>query len=308
MNRSHHCRLLALVTITVIHAQPPHSHFAAANMRVDSDLVLINTLVTDQRGMVIADLDTSRFRLFEDGMEQVIKFCVSEDVPVSIGLVLDTSGSMSTKLPLLKQAAVQFLRAGNPADEYYLIEFRDRPQVTLAFTTDTDELGRRIGQMQAGGATALFDAVHLAVHEMRRASNPRRAILVISDGLDNHSRYTERDTKKLLSEVGFPIYTINVYERPRSGSRYAIQRQDPGIIEAFSLHTGGRSFRVVNPKRLTSAAETIASEIRHEYILGYVPSKRELDGRFHRVRVQVGPFAGPRFRVSHRVGYYAPTQ
>jgi len=126
-----------------------------------------------------------RFRLFEDGQEQVVKSCSSEDAPVSIGLVLDTSGSMGDKLNLMKKAAIQFVRAANPADEYFLVEFQSSPQVVLPFTADTDQLIESIGQIEAGGSTALFDAVHLAVNEMRRANHPRKALLIVSDGMNN---------------------------------------------------------------------------------------------------------------------------
>jgi Ca-activated chloride channel family protein len=212
---------------------------------------------------------------------------------------------MSSKLALLKQAALQFVRAGNPADEYFLIEFRDRPRVVLQLTGDLNQVTQSIGDLEAGGNTALLDALHLAIREIRRANNPRKALLLISDGLDNHSRYTERETRRLISELNLPIYAINVYERP-SGNRYAIQRQDTGILEAISTPTGGRSFRVLSPKKISSVAELIASEIRHEYLLAYVPSNRQRDGKFRRVHVQAEPLAGQSFRISHRQGYYAP--
>ncbi|MEA2874547.1 MAG: Ca-activated chloride channel [Hyphomicrobiales bacterium] len=143
----------------------------------------------------------------------------------------------------------------------------------------------------AGGNTAL-DAIRMAVGEMRRASNPRKALLLVSDGVENRSRYTARDIRRLISEVDFPVYTINVYERPR-GNRYGIQRRDSGILEIISATTGGRTFAVRDPRKLMSVAELINSEIRHEYVLGYVPSNQALDGKFHRIHVEIGPSSGP---------------
>jgi Ca-activated chloride channel homolog len=224
-----------------------------------------------------------------------------------VGLILDTSGSMSGKMRLLKLSALKFVRAGNEADDYFVIEFGNRPRLALPQTEDLERVTQEIADMEAGGTTALLDALLLAVREIRHANNPRKALLLISDGLENHSRHTERETKRLLSELDFPIYTINLYERP-SGNRYAIQRRAPDILEEISAATGGRSFRVLSDKNVAPAVELIASEIRHEYVLAYAPSNGERDGKFRRVRVQVEPPTGNRARVFHRSGYYAPSQ
>jgi Ca-activated chloride channel family protein len=192
--------------------------------------------VTDSLGNPVTDLVASQFHLFQDGEEQVIKSCASDDVPVSIGLVLDTSGSMGDKVGLLKTSAIQFVRAANPSDEYFLVRFRNHPQVVLPFTADTDQLLQSIDRMKAGGNTALFDAVHLAVNEMRYASYPRKALLIISDGMDNYSRHTERETRRRISEIDFPIYTINVLERQQR-NRYASHRRDPDVLETISSPT-----------------------------------------------------------------------
>ena len=152
---------------------------STANIRVRSDLVPINALVTDVHGAVVTDLDATRFHLFDEGNEQFIKYCASEDSPVSVGLILDTSGSMGDKLSALRKAAVQFVSAANPSDEYFLLEFRDRPQVVVPFTSDTDRLITAVDSIEAGGSTALLDAVYLALREIRRGSNPRKALLVI---------------------------------------------------------------------------------------------------------------------------------
>jgi len=188
------------------------------NIRVQSDLLLINTLVTDAHGAVITDLDATRLHLFEDGHEQTLKYCGIEESPVSIGLVLDTSASMGDNLNAVKKAASEFVRAANLADEYFIIGFGVLPQVLVPFTSDAGRLISAIDSMQPGGSTALVDAVHLAVSEIRNASHPRTALLVMSDGMDNHSRYSARETKRLALEADSAIYIINLWHPPTSGN------------------------------------------------------------------------------------------
>lgn len=304
----HHFGLVAVALPILLLGQTSPTRPTPTNLRVQSDLVLINALVTDSHGRPVVGLDASRFRLFEDGREQIVKSCSSEDVPVSVGLVLDTSGSMGDKIELLKKAAIQFVRAANPADEYFVVRFQARPEIAVPLTTDTDRLLGFINRIEAGGSTALFDAIHLAVNEMRRARYPRKALLIVSDGMDNHSRYTERETKKLISEVDFPIYGINVWQPQRSGNRYAIQRQDPATLETILPPTGGRVFAVRDLKKLAIMTGLITQEIRYEYVLGYAPSDRRDDGKYHHVSVSIESSAGRRLKVSHRSGYYAPVQ
>jgi Ca-activated chloride channel family protein len=301
------CCAFLLIAGAVTRAAGQNSGTGPASIQVHSDLALISALVTDRRGAVVTGLDASLFRVYEDGREQVVKSCGSEDTPVSIGLILDTSGSMDSELPLLKQAVLQFVRAGNADDEYFLIQFSTRPRLVLPLTGDMNQITRSIGTLEAGGNTALLDAVNVAATEIRHGRNPRKALLLISDGLDNHSRYTERETKRLISELGVQIYTIDLYERP-SGNRYAVQRQDTGLLETISALTGGRSFRELNARKISSVAELMASEIRHQYLLSYVPSNSQHDGRFRRVRVQVEPLDGRKLSIFHRQGYYAPAQ
>jgi Ca-activated chloride channel family protein len=191
---------LAVVGIQV--SQGASAPGQSSDIQVQSNLVLIGTFVMDSRGSPVTDLDRSCFHLFEDGKEQVIRSWSSEDVSVSIGFVLDTSGSRASKLAMLKKAATHFVLTSNPNNEYLLIELQQRPRVVLAFTTNADRVLETIGRAQARGPTPLFDAVHLAVAEMRNARYPRRALLIVSDGSNNHSRYTERATKRLVSGIG----------------------------------------------------------------------------------------------------------
>jgi len=302
-------RILCILALVVVgFGQHQNYRQSSPSLRVQSDLVLINALVTDSQGRPVTGLSASQFRLLEDGVEQIIKSCSSEDAPVSIGLVLDTSGSMGDKIELLKKAAIQFVRAANPADEYFAVQFQARPEIAVPLTTDTDRVLEFVNRIEAGGSTALFDAIHLAVNEMRRAQYPRKALIIVSDGMDNHSRYTERETKRLMSEVDFPIYGINVWQPQRSGNRYAIQRQDPSTLEMLLPRSGGRVFAVRDLKKLSMTTELISVEIRNEYVLGYAPSNRQANGKFHHVSINLESSPGRRLRISHRSGYYAPVQ
>jgi Ca-activated chloride channel family protein len=166
-----------------------------SNIKVNSTLVLINVTVTDPLNRFVTGLEKEHFRLFEDKVEQQITQFSAEDAPISIGLVFDTSGSMGAKLQKSRQAAVEFFKTANPSDEFFLVQFNDRPELTQAFTTDTDSIQNVLTFTQSKGRTALLDAVYLAMNEMKKAKNPRKAILIISDGGDNSSRYTETEIK-----------------------------------------------------------------------------------------------------------------
>jgi Ca-activated chloride channel family protein len=265
---------------------------------LQTNLVLINAVVTDRHGAPITDLNTPQFHVFEAGKEQVIKFCAQEDVPASIGIVLDTSGSMGTNVELLKAAVIEFLRAGNAADEYLIVMFRDHPKILVPFTSYGDQLTAAIRHLQAGGPTALLDAIYLTVQEVQHVKKARKAVLVISDGLENHSHYTAKEMNRLVSEVDFPIYAINLRSNPASGNRFSIQQRDPGILEAISTETGGRLYTIMGARKLASVLELIASEIRHEYVLGYVPSDEGGDsGRIH---IKIDPSPVQAVKVSYR--------
>ena len=164
-------------------------------------LVLINVTVTDPLNRFVTGLEKEHFRLYEEKVEQEITQFSSEDAPISIGLVFDTSGSMGAKLQKSRQAAAEFFKTANPADEFFLVQFNDRPELVVPFTTDTDKIQSALTFTQSKGRTALLDSVYLAMNEMKRAHNPRKALLIISDGGDNSSRYTETEIKNRVREA-----------------------------------------------------------------------------------------------------------
>lgn len=301
MISARHLPLLILLIPALLHAgiRDPAIHSEP------KDLVLINVLVTDLHGNPVTGLDASKFRLFEDGMEQVLKYCKSEDAPVSVGLILDTSGSMSSILAPVKKAVDRFIRETNPSNEYFIVEFQSHPHVVTPFTTDMDLLSRAIDHLESGGNTALFDAVYVAVDQMRTAKYSQKALLIVSDGLNLHSHHSERQTRRLAAKVDFPIYSICLYGEPRSQTgRHPMPRGDDAILNELSSPTGGRNFTLLSSKKLQSTMDLIAAEIRHQYILAYVPSDHTTASKFHRIRIHVQPQPGHRFRVSNRSGYF----
>jgi VWFA-related protein len=280
-----------------------------SNIRVDSTLVLINVSVTDPLNRFVTGLDKENFRLFEDKVEQSVTHFASEDAPLSIGLVFDCSGSMGAKLQKSRQAAAQFFKTANPQDEFFLVQFNDRPELAVKFTTDVEEIQNRLTFIQSKGRTAMLDSIYLAMHEMRRARNPRKALLVISDGGDNSSRYTESEIKNLVREADVQVYAIGIFEPMGSRGRTAEELSGPGLLTEIAEQTGGRHFPVDNLNELPDVAAKIGIELRNQYMLGYTPRNQEKDGKYRRVSVKlVQPRGLPPLRAYWRLGYYAPSQ
>jgi VWFA-related protein len=279
------------------------------DIRVDKTLVLINVTVTDPLNRFVTGLEKEHFRLFEDKVEQKILQFSSEDAPISIGLVFDTSGSMGPKLQKSRQAAAEFFKTANPADEFFLVQFNDRPELMVPFTTDTDKLQSRLTFTQSHGRTALLDSVYLAMHEMKKAHNPRKALLIISDGGDNSSRYTETEIKSAVREADVQIFAIGIFEAMANRGRTPEEASGPSLLNELAEQTGGREYAVENVAELPDIAAKIGIELRNEYILGYTPKNRERDGKYRRVQVKLNQPRGlPPLRAFFRLGYYAPTQ
>src|SRR5712692_9600426 len=279
------------------------------NIRVDTTLVLIPASVTDPLNRFVTGLERDNFRLFEDKVEQKITHFASEDAPLSVGLVFDVSGSMGSKLDKSRQAVSQFFKTANPEDEFFLIEFSDRPEMVVDFTTHLEEIQNRLTFTQSKGRTALLDAVYMALHKMKKAKNPRKALLIISDGGDNSSRYTESEIKNLVREADVQIYAIGIFEPVASRGRTPEELSGPSLLSALAEQTGGRHFPVDNLNELPDVAAKIGMELRNQYILGYTPTNQVRDGKYRRVQVKlVQPRGLPALRPTWRLGYYAPVQ
>jgi Ca-activated chloride channel family protein len=293
-------------------AKPPADAEALprSNIRVDTTLVLIPVTVTDPLNRFVTGLEKDNFRLFEDKEEQTLTQFSSEDAPLSVGLVFDTSGSMGNKLTKSRQAAAAFFRTANPEDQFFLVQFNDRAELVIPFTTQVEEIQNRLTFTQSKGKTALLDGVYLALDNMRqKAKNPRKALLIISDGGDNSSRYTESEVKNLVREADVQIYAIGIFEPASSRGRTAEELSGPSLLNEVAEQTGGRHFPIENLNELPDVAAKIGIELRNQYILGYSPNKQQRDGKYRKVQVKlVQPRGLPPLRAFWRMGYYAPIE
>jgi Ca-activated chloride channel homolog len=278
------------------------------NLSVSSTLVVIPVTVTDASNRFVLGLQKQNFSLFEDGVQQKITQLASEDAPLSIGLLVDTSGSMGTKLATSRQAAAEFLKSLNTADEAFLIHFSDSPELDSGFTHDFGEIQNKLSAVESQGLTALLDAIEMGVREMKKARNPRKALIIISDGGDNNSRYTAEQIETLVRQADMQVYAMGVFE-PFSNLGLSLpELSGPRLLAEVSEQTGGRAFPARSFSALPAVARKIAIELRNQYVLAYAPSKQERDGKYRKVEVKLAAPPGLFvLKARWRSGYFAPT-
>lgn len=276
-------------------------------LKVDVEMVLLPVSVTDEYYRAFSGLRAEHFQVYEDKVAQQIVSVSERDTPLSVGLVFDGSGSMANKIELCKQAARAFFRYAHPEDEYFLIEFNDRVHLLSPFTARVERIMAHIGAARGGGRTALYDAIYLAIAEMRNAHYSRKVLLVLSDGADNASRYTERHVRNALRESDIQIYTIGVFNPV--GFRYSREEAyGPTNMAKLAKVSGGTGFVLYNPADLPDIAAAISRELRTQYEITYYPSNRAHDGQWRKLRVKVkAPRGAPRLDLRTRSGYYAPS-
>jgi Ca-activated chloride channel family protein len=285
--------------------KPQVAKKSAKSMKVDVDMTLVNVTVTDPYGRLVTGLEQNNFRVFEDNTEQEVVRFSSEDVPISIGVIFDMSGSMADKFEKSRLAAVQFFKTANPQDEFCLVDFNDRAQLASPFTPSVEELQDRLMYSSAHGQTALFDGIYLGLSQMKGAQNPKKALLIISDGGDNHSRYSETDVHKYLKEADVQLYAIGIFDQGEY--KTVEEKEGPELLTDMTELTGGRTFTVANLSDLPDVASKISMELRNQYVLGYRPSDRARDGRWRKIKVRLRPPKGlPPLQVFARTGYFAP--
>jgi Ca-activated chloride channel homolog len=275
-------------------------------IRMNVDLVLIPVTITDPMTRLVTGLEKSDFQIYENSKEQSIRSFAAEDAPISIGIIFDLSGSMTSKLLRAKEAILQFAKTANPQDEFFVIGFNDRPELIEDFTSSVEDIQARLATVRAGHRTALLDAIYYGVQKMRDARHERKALLVVSDGGDNRSRYTEGEVRSAVREADVEIYSIGIFD-PYAPTPE--ERTGPQLLADISEVTGGRLFRVDDVDELGDIAEKISTELRNQYVIGYRPQDLSRDGKWRKVKVKVNPPPGlPPLTVYARTGYYAPLQ
>ncbi len=275
-------------------------------MRVDVNLVLVPVTVTDPLNRLVTGLERQDFFVYENNALQKLKSFSSEDAPVSIGIIFDLSGSMTDKINRARNSILEFLRTANPQDEFFVIGFNDRPELITDFTSSVDNIESRLLTVKPGHRTALLDAIYFGLNKMKQAKNERKALLVVSDGGDNRSRYTESEVRSVVRESDVQIYSIGIFDQ------YAPTREEqlgPILLHDVSEETGGQLFRVDDLADMADIATKISAELRNQYVLGYKSDDIKRDGKWRKLKVKLVPPEGlPQLTVHARTGYYAPLQ
>ena len=270
------------------------------------ELVLVPVTITDPMNRLVTGLDKENFTVFEGKSQQEIRSFSSEDAPVSLGVIFDMSGSMTSKIERAREAVLEFFKTANPQDEFFMITFADKPEEISDFTQSIEDIQGKLVYTVPKGRTALLDAIYLGVSKMRQAKYPKKALLIISDGGDNHSRYTEGEIKSVVKEADLLIYAIGIYDRYMSTPE---EQLGPALLSDVTELTGGRAFTIDNPNDLADVATKIGIELRNQYVLGYRPKNPAHDGKWRKIKVKLIPPKGlPPLRVYARTGYYAPTE
>jgi Ca-activated chloride channel family protein len=295
--------LFTLIWTGVSPAQERPSSIPNTTIKVDVDLVLVTATVSDSEGRTVTGLEQGNFQVWEDKVEQKIEYFFGEDAPVSIGLIFDATGSMADKITRARDAALTFLKTGNPEDDYFLITFSERPRFIESFTSDISRLQNDMLFTGPKGLTPLFDAVYLGLEKMKSANHKRKALLLITDGEDNHSRYSFSEVKQFAREQDVQLFAIGILGPPGE-----LTEGQPGrtTIEELVETASGEAFFPESADELADICTKIALELRNQYVLGYRSTNPAREGRWRKVRLKVNPPTGAtKLSVRSRGGYYA---
>lgn len=302
--------VLIVSVFTALHGQDPTPTPQLADddnapLKVKTDLVTLTLTVTDLYGRYVSGLNKNAFQITDNGEPQEITFFSDSDAPVSVGILFDVSGSMSgDKINKARKALSRFILTSHPSDEYFLIAFNSRAQLLLDRTRDGEAVLQKLTLVQPKNNTALYDAVYLGIERVTRGAHQKRALLIISDGQDNASRYNFGEVRRLMKEADVVTYSVGIMSRGDTSSSMGMQGQS--FLDEISSVTGGKSFYPDTDVEMDEIFERIALELRHQYSIGYTPKDFQPDGKWRRVKVKVKPPRGlPRLTVRSRDGYYA---
>jgi Ca-activated chloride channel family protein len=275
-------------------------------IKVDVDLVLVNVTVTDPMNRLVTGLEKENFNLFEQNALQEIKHFSSEDEPISLGVIFDISGSMSNKITKSRDAIIEFFKTANPQDEFFLITFSDKPELLSDFTNSIEDIQGKLVYAIPKGRTSLLDAIYMGMEKMHDAKHNKKALLIISDGGDNRSRYTDSEIKLLVKEADVEIYAIGIYDDLHATPE---EVRGPYLLSEITESTGGRTFPINDVSELADVATKIGVELRNQYVLGYRPKNTARDGKWRKLKVKLNAPKGlPPLNVHAKTGYYAPQQ
>jgi Ca-activated chloride channel family protein len=302
--------LPAQVAIDQVHILPraiagsstPAQHILRANV----DLVLVNVTVLDQAGRAVTGLRPANFSLLDGKNPQTVRYLSNVDEQIALMVVLDASASMATKIADERRAFTELLNTSNPQDDFALVTVRDEPRIALDFDASASEVQDTLDTIQPEGSTALWDAMYLGIKELKRSHYQRKAMVVISDGGDNHSRYTESQLKSVLEEADVEVYAIGLFDRYATRIE---EKRGPLQLDEVTAVTGGRLFPAHDPQELAHAVAQISHELRNQYVLGYYPSDRSRDGKWRKLKIRLtGSASQAKVRLYARKGYYAATE
>ena len=271
-------------------------------IKTNVQLVLVPVSVTDSNERFVTGLSRDNFKIFDNNKLQEIQNFSTEDAPISLGIILDVSGSMGDKAERVRDAVTQFCEAANPEDEFFMIVFADEPRLAVDFTSNTNEIEKELLFVRPKGRTSLLDAIYMGIHRMEHAKYGKKALLIISDGGDNHSRYGENEIKSVAREADVMIYSIGVFDR------YVPTQEEmmgPQLLSEIADSSGGRAYTIDNPNDMPAVARHIGTELRTQYVLAYRPQDPPHNGRWRRIRVKLLlPRRFPFLRAHAKTGYY----
>jgi VWFA-related protein len=292
------------LALVVAHApsQTPPAGQSPFHVSVDVSLVELHATVTGRQGGLVTNLGEQDFQVFENGAPQQIRLFKNEDVPVAVGLIIDHSTSMRTKMAEVTAAARVFVRSSNREDAMFVVNFNDVASLGLPaairFSDSTAELEHAILNKGTGGQTALYDAIALGLAQLQAANRDKKVLIVVSDGGDNASRLNLDQVMKLAGQSSAVIYTVGLFDEEDPD-------RNPGVLKRLARATGGEPFLPGQPGEVAAVCERIAHDIRHQYTIGYVPSVPARDGSYRAIRVVARTKNEGKLSVRTRTGYIA---
>jgi Ca-activated chloride channel family protein len=285
-------------------APSPSGPGDAYTIRANVDLVVLRATAQDHKNILVSGLNQDNFQVYEDGVLQPIKYFSHEDIPVTVGLVVDNSGSMKPKRHDVIAAALAFARSSNPQDQMFVVNFNENVSfglpVNIAFTDQVAQLQVALSRVAADGETALYDAVAIALEHLKKGDRDKKVLIVVSDGGDNASKHKLTEIMALVGQPGVIIYTIGMFDDQDAD-------RNPGVLKRLSRQTGGESFLPESLADVTPICERIARDIRNQYTIAYVPTNRKRDGAYRVIQVKASATGYGRLSVRTRTGYFAPS-